>query len=139
MCPQAFFKIFFICLFERQLHRVKLIFSRNYVLYGAFYYFLCTSFTRQPVLGPSFLDSNRSDNPVKHTVHDKILDKVIETGKGQKVKAKQLKQTCLPVQDVQVNIYIILPQENVRFCGMCKFCQRNQMVHKSRNVYSRQQ
>ena len=35
-----------------------------------------------------FLDSNRSDNPVKHTVHDKILDTIIEMGKGQKVKAK---------------------------------------------------
>ena len=37
-----------------------------------------------------FLDSNRSDNPGKHTVYDKklMLDKVIETGKGQKVKAK---------------------------------------------------
>ena len=38
--------------------------------------------------GSVFLDSNRSDNPVMHTGHDKILDKVIETGKGQKVKAK---------------------------------------------------
>ena len=38
-------------------------------------------------VGP-FLDSNRSDNPGKHTVYDKMLDKVIETGKGQKVKAK---------------------------------------------------
>ena len=36
----------------------------------------------------SFLDSNRLDNPGKHTVHDKILDKVIETCKGQNVKAK---------------------------------------------------
>ena len=35
-----------------------------------------------------FLDSNRSDNPGKHIVHNKILDEVIETGKGQKVKAK---------------------------------------------------
>ena len=35
-----------------------------------------------------FLDSNRSDDPGKHTVHDKILDKVIETGKGQKAEAK---------------------------------------------------
>ena len=34
------------------------------------------------------MDPNRSDNPGKHTVHDTILDKVIETGKGQKVKAK---------------------------------------------------
>ena len=34
------------------------------------------------------MDSNRSDNPGNHTVHDKILDEVIETGKGQKVKAK---------------------------------------------------
>ena len=35
-----------------------------------------------------FLDSNRSDNPGKHTVHDRILDKVIEMGKGLKIKAK---------------------------------------------------
>ena len=63
----------------------------NYVLYaqeGAFYCFLCTSFTRYPVLVRSFLDSNRSDNPSKHTVHDKILNKVIEMGKGLKIKAK---------------------------------------------------
>ena len=33
-------------------------------------------------------NSNRSDNPGKHTVHDKILDEVIQTGRGQKVKAK---------------------------------------------------
>ena len=57
---------------------------RRVVLFTAF---LCTSFTRLPVLGRSFLDSNRSDNPCKHIVHDKI-DKVIETGKGQKVKVK---------------------------------------------------
>ena len=35
-----------------------------------------------------FLVSNRSDNSGKHTVHDKILDKIIETGKGLKIKAK---------------------------------------------------
>ena len=39
-------------------------------------------------------DLNRSDNPGKHTVHDKILDKFIEMGKGLKIKAKELKQTC---------------------------------------------
>ena len=61
-----------------------------------------------------FLDSNRSDNPVKHTVHDKILDKIIESGKGQKVKAKQVFQDADRSRDVQVNIYRILPQENVR-------------------------
>ena len=44
------------------------------------------------------MDSNRSDNPGNHTVHDQILDEVIETGKGQKVKAKYLKQTCRPVK-----------------------------------------
>ena len=44
------------------------------------------------------MDSNRSDNPGNHTVHDQILDEVIETGKGQKVKAKWLKQTCRPVK-----------------------------------------
>ena len=35
-----------------------------------------------------FLDSNWSDNPGKHTIHDKILDKVNEMGKGQKVEVK---------------------------------------------------
>ena len=35
-----------------------------------------------------FLESNQSDNPGKHTVQDKILDKVNETGKGLKIKAK---------------------------------------------------
>ena len=88
-------------------------FSRNYVLYaqgGAFYCFLCTSFTRQPVLGRSFIDSDRSDNPGKHSVHDKILDKTIETGKGLKIKAKQLIQTCQPSRDLQLNIYRIYPR-----------------------------
>ena len=58
---------------------------RRVVLFTAFYALLSLDTL---FLGPSFLDSNRSDNPVLHTVHDKILDKVIETGKGQKVKAK---------------------------------------------------
>ena len=31
---------------------------------------------------------NQSDNFGKHTVQDKILDKVIEVGKGLKIKAK---------------------------------------------------
>ena len=64
---------------------------RNSVLYmqdGAFYCFLCISFTRLPVLGGEFLDFNQSDNSGKHTVQDKILDKVIEVGKGLKIKAK---------------------------------------------------
>ena len=40
-------------------------------------------------------DLNRSDNPSKHTVHDKILDKVIEMGKRLKIKAKELKQNAV--------------------------------------------
>jgi len=41
----------------------------------------------------------------KHTVHDKILFKVIETGKGLKIKAKSLKQTCRPSRDLPVYIF----------------------------------
>ena len=55
---------------------------RRVVLFTAFYALLSTDSLFWVRL---FLDSNRSDNPVKH---DKILDKVTETGKGQKVKAK---------------------------------------------------
>ena len=58
---------------------------RRVVLFTAFYALLSLDSLFWVGL---FLDSNRSDNPGKHTVHDKILDKVIETGKGQKVKAK---------------------------------------------------
>ena len=58
---------------------------RRVVLFTAFYALLSLDSLFWGVL---FLDSNRSDNPGKHTVHDQILDKVIETGKGQKVKAK---------------------------------------------------
>ena len=58
---------------------------RRVVLFTAFYALL--SLDSLFWVGP-FLDLNWSDNPGKHTVHDKILDKVIETGKGQKVKAK---------------------------------------------------
>ena len=58
---------------------------RKVVLFTAFYALLSLDSLFWVRL---FLDSNRSDNPVKHTVHDKILDTVIETGKGQTVKAK---------------------------------------------------
>ena len=58
---------------------------RRVVLFTAFYALLSLDSLFWVRL---FSDSNRSDNPVMHTFHDKILDKVIETGKGQKVKAK---------------------------------------------------
>ena len=58
---------------------------RRIVLFTAFYALLSPDSLFW--VGP-FLDSNRSDNPGKHTVHDKILDKDIETGKGLKIKAK---------------------------------------------------
>ena len=54
---------------------------RRIVLFTAFYALLSPDSLFW--VGP-FLDSNRSDNPSKHTVHDKILDKVIETGKDRK-------------------------------------------------------
>ena len=58
---------------------------RRVVLFTAFYGLLLLDSLFWVGL---FLDSNWSDNPGKHTVHDKILDKVIGTGRGQKVKAK---------------------------------------------------
>ena len=58
---------------------------RKVVLFTAFYALLSLESLFWVGL---FLDSNRSDNPGKHTVHDRILDKVIETGKGLKIKAK---------------------------------------------------
>ena len=58
---------------------------RRVVLFTAFYALLSLDSLFWVGL---FLDSNRSDDPGKHTVHDKILDKVIETGKGQKAEAK---------------------------------------------------
>ena len=58
----------------------------------------------------SFLNSNRLDNPSKCTVQDKISHKVTETGKGLKIKAKQLKQTCWPVKRFTI-IYWILPRK----------------------------
>ena len=67
------------------------MFSRNYVLYaqvGAFYALLSLDSLFWVVFFFFFFNENQSDNPGKHTVDDKILDKVIETGKGQKVKAK---------------------------------------------------
>ena len=58
---------------------------RRMVLFTAFYALLSLDNLFWVRL---FLDSNRSDNPGKHTVNDKILDEVIETGKGLKIKAK---------------------------------------------------
>ena len=75
---------------------VRMVASQSKMIFFAELCFVCAGWCFlllfmhffQPVLGRSFLDSNRSDNPGKHTVHDKILDEVIETGKGQKVKEK---------------------------------------------------